>query len=282
MEADLCPDLCSHLLFLFPPILVLFLVLRPVLGRRECLKAGWLALCATVWTTPWDNWIISQGTWTYPPIGSVLFRILYVPIEEHMFFVLQPVLLVLLHTACTAGTMVPIPRAATIKARELAGQRDDEKAVERWAAKLGDESKSVKAPSVQTLARNTVGALRWFTLSAFGCWLLFGNTADSNPLRPLVMRLADAIPIAHNLLLSPESADAAFYFGAILAWLPPVLGILTYLGGSGDSLRGDRVTMVLGVGWLWMVDTVAIRSGTWRIETAKSTGWMLWRGLPAE
>lgn len=60
--------------------------------RRHGLQALVLmSVLATVWTTPWDNLMLYLGVWSYPP-GAVLGTILYVPIEEHLFFIFQPLL----------------------------------------------------------------------------------------------------------------------------------------------------------------------------------------------
>ena len=57
-----------------------------------------LAVISVLWTTPWDNWIIGRGVWSYHGdrlIGTV-FR---VPVEEYLFMVSQT-LLVGLWTLC--------------------------------------------------------------------------------------------------------------------------------------------------------------------------------------
>ena len=46
---------------------------------------------AFAYTTPWDNYLVANEVWTYPP-DAVWFTIGYVPIEEYAFFVLQTVL----------------------------------------------------------------------------------------------------------------------------------------------------------------------------------------------
>jgi lycopene cyclase domain-containing protein len=63
-------------------------------GKRDL---GWhwrgvaaLAAIALVWTTPWDNFIVASGVWTYG-VDRVVAVIGYVPIEEYAFFVLMPV-----------------------------------------------------------------------------------------------------------------------------------------------------------------------------------------------
>lgn len=78
-----------HLLFVLPP-----LVLLAATGRRS--RAQWagiglIALLAFVYTTPWDNYLIYRGVWSYGE-GTLLARIGYTPIGEYAFFALQPVL----------------------------------------------------------------------------------------------------------------------------------------------------------------------------------------------
>lgn len=78
-----------HLTFILPPLLLLALKGLPR-GKRAF---GYLLmpLIALIWTTPWDNHLVYRGVWTYPP-DRVLFRIGYVPFEEYLFFLLQPLL----------------------------------------------------------------------------------------------------------------------------------------------------------------------------------------------
>ena len=83
-----------HLLFILPPIVALALLVRPRWGRlpsRSARSLPLMALIALVYTTPWDNHLVKSGVWGY---GSdrVLGTIGYVPIEEYLFFLLQPFL----------------------------------------------------------------------------------------------------------------------------------------------------------------------------------------------
>lgn len=80
-------------LFILPPIALLALTLPRASDPR---KPWWrfialIALFALVYTTPWDNYLIYSGIWNY---GSdrVLATLGYVPVEEYLFFILQPVL----------------------------------------------------------------------------------------------------------------------------------------------------------------------------------------------
>lgn len=68
-----------------------------------------MVLAATVWTTPWDNLMLHLGVWSYPE-GAVLGHIFLVPIEEHLFFVLQPILTGLLVIVWLSGESAPTQR----------------------------------------------------------------------------------------------------------------------------------------------------------------------------
>lgn len=74
--------------FLLPPIAVLATRVR--LGRRRAAYAA-LPAVALLWTTPWDNYLVARGVWSYGE-GRVLGTIGFVPVEEYLFFLLQPLL----------------------------------------------------------------------------------------------------------------------------------------------------------------------------------------------
>lgn len=83
-----------HLVFILPPLLLLLVAVRrapAVLGPRARWTIPAVALIALVWTTPWDNYLVWRGVWWYGT-ERVIGTIGYVPVEEYMFFVLQPLL----------------------------------------------------------------------------------------------------------------------------------------------------------------------------------------------
>jgi len=85
-----------HLVFILPVIGVLFFLNRRTgSGVLPCFwkGVGLIALMALLYTTPWDNYLIYRGVWSYnlSRISQSL-RIGYVPMEEYCFFLLQPVL----------------------------------------------------------------------------------------------------------------------------------------------------------------------------------------------
>ncbi|HET7230004.1 MAG TPA: lycopene cyclase domain-containing protein [Longimicrobium sp.] len=86
--------LAFHALFILPPVLAL----AAWVWRRRALlprRAGWalpaIAAIAFAYTTPWDNYLVARGVWRYGA-DRVLGVIGYVPVEEYLFFILQPIL----------------------------------------------------------------------------------------------------------------------------------------------------------------------------------------------
>jgi len=75
-----------HLAFTVPPIVALALLQGPT--REPWRPLALLAAAAFLYTTPWDNWLVANAIWTYPP-DRVLATVGYVPVEEYAFFGLQ-------------------------------------------------------------------------------------------------------------------------------------------------------------------------------------------------
>jgi lycopene cyclase domain-containing protein len=89
------------LAFVCIPILgltVLLAVQRRLSGRLG-IALGVTALVAVVYTAPWDNLLLAQSVWSYPPGRVWGPTIGLVPLEEYAFFVLQVVFIGLLTVA---------------------------------------------------------------------------------------------------------------------------------------------------------------------------------------
>jgi len=107
----------SYLSFLTLFIATPLLLLQYALYRSRALqsfsnpyRALWLlAFIALVYTTPWDNYLVYRGVWYYGP-DRVLFTIGFVPIEEYLFFLLQPLLVGSLFLLRTPTPAQPHPR----------------------------------------------------------------------------------------------------------------------------------------------------------------------------
>ncbi len=96
--------------FLLLPIglLAFYTYKRAPIGQIRCPLGTLilLSLIALVYTTPWDNYLVYRGVWFY---GSdrVIGTIGYVPIEEYLFFLLQPLFLSLLFLAFLPKAFFP-------------------------------------------------------------------------------------------------------------------------------------------------------------------------------
>ena len=84
-----------HFVFTIPAILLLTALYISRKNKwRAKLRIPFLLLLsaiAFVYTTAWDNYLVYKGIWWYGN-ERVIGTIGYVPIEEYMFFLLQPVL----------------------------------------------------------------------------------------------------------------------------------------------------------------------------------------------
>lgn len=84
-----------HLLLILPAILVLWGTLPQSLKAFGGLRARWaiplIGLIAFSYTTPWDNYLVASEVWWYSS-DRVLATIGAVPVEEYLFFILQPIL----------------------------------------------------------------------------------------------------------------------------------------------------------------------------------------------
>lgn len=126
-------------LFLFVPIIVLFALL--IFDRRKAsdslkYRGQWpiglsfliLVLIALVYTTPWDNYLVATKVWWYDPALVLGITIGWVPLEEYLFFILQPILvglwmLVLISRVNlvrqSSGSVIYIRHVTTISAASL-------------------------------------------------------------------------------------------------------------------------------------------------------------------
>ena len=79
--------------FLLPPIALLAVrtLIARSLPRRGLLSIAILALIALLYTTPWDNFLIANHIWWYEPTRVIGLALGWVPVEEYLFFILQPI-----------------------------------------------------------------------------------------------------------------------------------------------------------------------------------------------
>ncbi|MGJ3242160.1 MAG: lycopene cyclase domain-containing protein [Opitutales bacterium] len=91
-----------HWLCLLPVLILSGALVWPEFGNRRSRNALLFIIgAAMIWTTPWDNLLIALNIWDYPET-AVLGRIGYVPVEEYLFFILQPLFVGFLLTGVVA------------------------------------------------------------------------------------------------------------------------------------------------------------------------------------
>jgi len=87
--------LLFHALFIVPPIVLLWVLLprplRKIGGDRAQFALPLISFVALTYTTAWDNYLVTREVWWYGA-GRVVGTIGAVPVEEYLFFVLQPIL----------------------------------------------------------------------------------------------------------------------------------------------------------------------------------------------
>ncbi len=112
-----------HMSFIVPPLAAIWVLVAEMSSepRRQAVRAAvLLAGLATVWATPWDNYMVATGVWDYPADG-VLGTIGYIPFEEQLFFVLQPLLTVGLLALMRDGRTARPPRDRRVRDRRVGG-----------------------------------------------------------------------------------------------------------------------------------------------------------------
>ncbi len=80
------------IIFLILPIGLMLGMVRRHLQRTHLVVLGSLSLVALVYTTPWDNYLVAKSVWWYSPKLVTGITLGWVPLEEYLFFILQPML----------------------------------------------------------------------------------------------------------------------------------------------------------------------------------------------
>ena len=100
----------------------------------------------------------------------------------------------------------------------------------------------------------------------------------------LVGQLLAALTIRKAVQYIGDGAEKT-YLGLILVWAVPFLFVLWSLAYQflvQLPLTSTVVPIALPTLYLWIVDTLALKRGTWVIETGTKTGWTLWPNLEIE
>jgi lycopene beta-cyclase len=236
-----------HLLFIVPPLVVLLARLpraAAVFGPRAWWTLPAIALIALVYTTPWDNYLVYRGIWWYGP-DRVLGTIGYVPVEEYLFFILQPLL--------TGAFMYWL----LLRAGEIPGIAGAGVSLNGNGAAHGRRTRAASG----TVLRGV------FVLLPAGPRAL-------GVLLYLLAAAGGALALTYT---------RGLYLGLILAWAAPVLAA-QWLFVAPGVVRAPRLFAAAVAGptlYLWVADRIAIGAGIWSISPEYTTGLHL-LGLPVE
>lgn len=234
--------LSFHLVFIVPPLLLLAWSMRGRMHRVHPRAAAYLlaiAVIALIYTTPWDNYLVWSGVWSYGT-DRVMGTIGYVPVEEYLFFVLQPFLagLWLYRVLATRET------GTAVSARD-SSVRAPARAV---AAAAGAPAPETAAAPLDRPSPSPSSSGRWAGALLYTAAAVLGAV----------------------LLRRPEGT----YLGLILVWAAPVLALQwAFAGGEIWARRRVWATAVaLPTIYLWIADALAIRLGIWRISEQYTLG----------
>ncbi|MDS0297585.1 lycopene cyclase domain-containing protein [Halogeometricum sp. S1BR25-6] len=247
-----------HAVFVLPPLAVLGLVVyrrRDRIAARDwrvrAVGAAVLAAIALVYTTPWDNYLIARGVWWYGE-GTVAATLWRAPVEEYLFFVLQPVVVALWLYAlpAPAGSVATDGRAAT-----------NGETVTDGGATTADESARGGTPATTRRSATTVGVT----------------------VRDRLLGVAAGLAVGVVGVACLLAGDGTYYLGAILAWAAPVFAL--QWGFGWPYLWRVRRTLAAAVGvptlYFWVADAAALGLGVWHISPAHTVGLAV-AGLPLE
>jgi 15-cis-phytoene synthase/lycopene beta-cyclase len=199
-----------------------------------------------------------------------------------MFFILQPILVILLYCLVQHPDLLPfevqldldaqlgpLDRGVAVDASQH-GEKSDlgSKSLDRVAAtRQLDRSVSTLSPNIQrgalrtsssrprsdeddtiqTLPHRPLAASLWALSFLLGLSLVLEAHDLSSGLAP-IRAISGALGISPNKRLGMR----AFYLGWILIWISPVIGFLTFLGAKTG--RAGRRTQIWGGAYLCLVD----------------------------
>ena len=198
-----------HLVFILPPLLVLAPIARravPLLGARARWAIVAVPPIALLYTTPWDNYLVWRGVWFYGA-DRVIGTIGYVPVEEYLFFVLQP----LLAGALLYGLLARLLRHGVSK------------------------------PVARPIGIRLVGAVPWLLAAAVGILLL---RTESGTYLGLILAWASPVVAAMWLAMGPAiwrvrpAAALAVALPTAYLWIADRIAI-----GLGIWAISDRYTL---------------------------------------
>ena len=197
---------------------------------------------AVVSTTPWDSYLIRNRVWTYPDHVIIGPTLFQIPVEEVFFFIIQTYNTSLLYLLFSKPTFHPV---------YLRGERllrhGRHLFISRWLGTLAVAAGI--AAGIWLVARGGERLYMGLILIWSGPFILLLWYADH--CYKVAIRTNCTRSLAHQLIVE----------------LP---------------LSNTLLPIALSTLYLWVVDTLALKRGTWVIEPGTKIGLHLWDGLEIE
>lgn len=235
-----------HLLFLLPQILILGSTLPKSLhaigGRRAQWSLPIVCGVAFTYTAAWDNYLVARQVWWYGP-NQVYATIGYVPIEEYLFFLLQPLLTGLFlfwylgrtsssdvtpGSSATAWIGALVFAGLTVLGVFLLGMESDEGLylglILTWSAPL--------LIGMWLYGGETLWGFRWTLSYTIGLPTLYLWCADSVAIASGIWTISDQYTLGFSLFNLPVEEATFFVMTNALV----VKGILLLLYRAPDSI----------------------------------------------
>ncbi|KAJ6262054.1 hypothetical protein Dda_2857 [Drechslerella dactyloides] len=234
-----------HVKYTIPPAAILTLLLYPLKTSTDNFKITSLLIIAVVATIPWDSYLLNRDVWSYPEravIGQTYWKI---PIEELFFFVVQTYTTSLVYLII-AKTIVPTAFLPILPAPSPPSSVEEAEPGRQTSA-VGNEYKRARRSFISG------GVL-------------------------LVFLIAVGARLVH------EGGNGT-YLGLILVWAGPVILFLWSLSHQyilSVPSKSVLIPILVPTFYLWVVDTLALRNGTWVINPDKSFKIKLWGYLDIE
>ncbi len=243
--------LTFHYVFLLPPIALMAAAFRQPRGLEGDWRVRWaiplICLIAFTYTTPWDNYLVAREVWWYGP-DRVVATIGYVPVEEYLFFVLQPILTGLfLYQYLGRVSVQPTTdstRAPWGGTLAFAGLTALGAALLLWGGDRGLYLGLILAWAPPVLAGmwlydgETLWALRSTVLAATGIPTLYLWGADAVAIHSGIWTISPEYTTGWGLFGLPIE-EASFF---LLTNLLVVQGVLLLLYGSHEAVTPKKAT----------------------------------------
>ncbi|KAK6508134.1 hypothetical protein TWF506_010236 [Arthrobotrys conoides] len=236
-----------HTKYTIPVALLITILLQPFKTSVDNYKITCLLIIAVTSTIPWDSYLLKNDVWDYPEdavIGTTFWKI---PVEELFFFVIQTYITSLV-CILVSKSIIPTAFLPTLPVTPPSPSI---------------EEANLRLQKKKYLVQNDYKRLR--RIGLFGA-----------------IFIASLVAIGAKLV---HSGGQGTYMGLILVWACPVIFFLWGLSHQyilSVPYKNVLIPILLPTSYLWFVDTLALKNGTWVINPDKSFGIKLWKYLDIE